>query len=175
MPVSMTVRAMIKKGGRVNKVTSEGKKIPGKCPHCNAETLSEAIVDDKFQHGVGETIHELTASVPVIGCDTCEECWTDYRAENIRERVIRELFGEIPPQQVKLDDGHYLEVLHTAHVLTSVFDDHILTHPAVMQDQDFTEKANKAFDALWDFYQVCGVKRHEFGEKESEQDKGNKG
>ena len=51
------------------------------------------------------------------------------------------------------------EVLHTASVIMDMFDRHISGHPAVeFGDEEVITAAQKAFDSLFDFYQLCGSK-----------------
>ena len=51
------------------------------------------------------------------------------------------------------------EVLHTASVIMDMFDRNISEHPAVeFGDEDLKNAAQRAFDGLFDFYQLCGSK-----------------
>ena len=47
------------------------------------------------------------------------------------------------------------EVVHTASILMSLFDDYLLGHGAVEADEEVKAAAQKAFDGLYDFYQLC--------------------
>jgi hypothetical protein len=61
------------------------------CDFCGKHTLTESMQWERFSHGAGGTDiidHVvLKAYVPVISCGSCEEAWTDYRGEEIREAV----------------------------------------------------------------------------------------
>lgn len=150
------------------------RSVEGKCLHCEAEgCLSEVIVADTFEYGINGGVVELTASVPVIGCDKCEETWTDYRADEIKHKVIVELFGEAPTKPVVLDEFHYHEVLHTASLFNHMMEDFIISHPVTLQDAEVKKAADVAAEALADLYQAAGNAAYNFREKQNEQNKGN--
>jgi hypothetical protein len=152
-------------------VSTISRPVQGDCIHCQAKnSLSEVICTDTFQQGVYGTIVELVASVPVIGCDKCEETWTDDRAAQIKHKMVVELFGEIPeqlPKSVTLDDYYYTEVLNSSFLLHSMFEEHIATHPVTLQDLEVKSAADAASEALFRLYQTAGSARHNFMEKES--------
>jgi hypothetical protein len=147
------------------------RHVPGDCIHCGAKnSLSEVVCSDTFEQGINGGVVELVASVPVIGCDKCEETWTDDRAAQIKHKIVVELFGEIPEQPAKpvtLDDFYYTEVLQTSYLLHSMFEEHIATHPVTLQDLEVKSAADAASEALFRLYQTVGSARHNFMEKES--------
>lgn len=63
------------------------------CDFCGKHTVIESMRWDRFPHGAGGTDiidHVvLKAYVPVISCENCEEAWTDYRGEELRDAVSR--------------------------------------------------------------------------------------
>lgn len=61
------------------------------CPSCESHNLQEEILVDNFQYGLDEDKIELSASIPVIGCKDCGEKFTDYRAEEIKDLMIRNI------------------------------------------------------------------------------------
>jgi hypothetical protein len=48
------------------------------------------------------------------------------------------------------------EVLHTAHIMASMFDDFIVRHAATQADSEVKAAADKISESLGDFYQLCG-------------------
>ena len=48
------------------------------------------------------------------------------------------------------------EALHMAHVLTTMVEDHLWTHPAITQRPEWHALAGKAVNALADLYQAIG-------------------
>ena len=50
------------------------------------------------------------------------------------------------------------EVLHTSSIVMQMFDDYLLSHGAVEADPEIKEAAQRAFDSLFEFYQLCGRK-----------------
>jgi hypothetical protein len=71
--------------------TSEIIRKDEPCDFCGKHTLTESMQWEYFNHAAGATdiiAHVvLKAYVPVISCESCEEAWTDYRGEEIREAV----------------------------------------------------------------------------------------
>ncbi len=51
------------------------------------------------------------------------------------------------------------ELLHTASIVMRMFETHVLEHPAVeFGDDELKAGAERALEALLDFYQLCGSK-----------------
>jgi len=61
------------------------------------------------------------------------------------------------PSDAALGPGHYHEVLHTAHIVSSMFDQFIREHPATQQSPALREAADSLSSALADFYQLAGA------------------
>ena len=57
-----------------------------------------------------------------------------------------------------MDKFSYHEVLDRTHVLVSVLDDHILTHPVIENDPELKKKAEEAEASLGELYQLIGQK-----------------
>jgi hypothetical protein len=63
----------------------------------------------------------------------------------------------------KIDQFHQHEVLHTAQIISSMFEDYIVTHRCTQSDPEILEAAEKISAALADFYQLVGQKNLEDG------------
>ena len=66
---------------------------------------------------------------------------------------------EEEPPPVEITEFHLHEVLHTASIIENMFDTHIVEHVAVSQSSVLKEAAEKASQALHDFYQLVGTLR----------------
>lgn len=62
----------------------------------------------------------------------------------------------VPP--IKIDEFHKHEVIDRAHVIRSMWFEHINDHPAVTADPDIAKAAARVGDSLEAFYQLCGEK-----------------
>lgn len=71
------------------------------------------------------------------------------------------IYNPAKEAKVELNDGHFHEVQHTAHLMQDMFNNYILDHPAVMQTPELKEAADKAMDVLCDFYQKVGAYKYE--------------
>jgi hypothetical protein len=72
--------------------TAETTRRDEPCDFCGKEhAVVETMQWERFPHGAGGTDiidHVvLKAYVPVISCENCDEAWTDYRGEEIRDAV----------------------------------------------------------------------------------------
>jgi hypothetical protein len=56
----------------------------------------------------------------------------------------------------KINEGHYLELMDRIHVVTSLIDDHILSHPLTENKKNIKKKITKAIGKLYDAYQYVG-------------------
>lgn len=56
-----------------------------------------------------------------------------------------------------LDEFHQHEALHTAHVLTETWAEHVMDSRFVEAYPDIAAKAEKAMDAMMDVYQAIGI------------------
>lgn len=56
------------------------------------------------------------------------------------------------------NDGHTHEALHTTHVLMDTFGNHVLETRCIEQFPDVKVAAEKAHQALFDLYQLIGMK-----------------
>ena len=54
------------------------------------------------------------------------------------------------------DDFGKHEVLHTASIIMSMWEDFILEHEATKVAPEVSAAAQTAFEAIHDFYQACG-------------------
>lgn len=66
--------------------------------------------------------------------------------------------GDTSRGETRIDAFSQHEVLHAAHIITSMFDDFISEHVAVKADAEMTEAAERISRSLADFYQLCGRK-----------------
>lgn len=62
---------------------------------------------------------------------------------------------------IKINDGHYLELMDRLHVVMSTIDDHILSHPLTEGHKDIRFQIQYALGQLWDAYQLVGQKEIE--------------
>jgi hypothetical protein len=59
-------------------------------------------------------------------------------------------------EKVKINSGHYLELMDRLHVAMSTINDHILEHPLTEQESDIQSLVEDAISNLWDAYQLVG-------------------
>lgn len=59
-------------------------------------------------------------------------------------------------EKVKINEGHYLELMDRLHVAMSTINDHILEHPLTEQESDIQSLVEDAISNLWDAYQLVG-------------------
>jgi hypothetical protein len=59
-------------------------------------------------------------------------------------------------KKVKINSGHYLELMDRLHVAMSTINDHILEHPLTEQESDIQSLVEDAISNLWDAYQLVG-------------------
>ncbi len=59
---------------------------------------------------------------------------------------------------MKLDEFHRHEVLDRGHVVREIWGEYVLDHPVVQNDPELLEVAQRAFEAVCEFYQTCGRK-----------------
>lgn len=60
------------------------------CAECGSQNTRESIQEEIFPYGVdGPDQILLHANVPVVYCCDCESSFTDYRAEEIRDNVVK--------------------------------------------------------------------------------------
>jgi hypothetical protein len=62
-----------------------------RCPSCDAVAI-QYLGNQSFQYGPKGWNVTLTCIVPYIYCGKCEEGFTDYRAEKIREDLVNSSF-----------------------------------------------------------------------------------
>ena len=67
--------------------------------------------------------------------------------------------------KVKLTGEHMHEACDRAFMLSSMFDEFLLQHPAVMGTPELKEKADAISDALGGFYRACGGAMADFDEQ----------
>jgi hypothetical protein len=59
-------------------------------------------------------------------------------------------------EKVKINSGHYLELMDRLYVAMSTINDHILEHPLTEQETDVQSLVESAISDLWDAYQLVG-------------------
>jgi hypothetical protein len=59
---------------------------------------------------------------------------------------------------VKIDQFHRHEVLHTTHIVSAMFEDHVATHAYTLSDPEVLAAAEKVSAALADLYLLVGQK-----------------
>lgn len=55
------------------------------------------------------------------------------------------------------DEFGYHEVLHTAHIMTCMWSDHIIDHGAVCLDSELREEADRIGSEIANFYQKVAI------------------
>jgi hypothetical protein len=59
---------------------------------------------------------------------------------------------------MKINDGHYLELMDRLHVVSCTIDGHILNHPLAEVNKDIQIKIDEALSLLMEAYQMVGNK-----------------
>lgn len=64
--------------------------VDRRCPHCATDAkVIERWMKEFFPYGVGvDARTELPVTQPVLTCLSCEESWTDWRGEAIRDNAV---------------------------------------------------------------------------------------
>jgi len=57
-----------------------------------------------------------------------------------------------------INNGHYLELTDRAHVVASIFYDHIVEHPLAIEDEEIKQAADEIGTSLYEFYQLVAGK-----------------
>ena len=57
---------------------------------------------------------------------------------------------------MKINNGHYLELMDRLHVQLCTIEDHLLGHPLTQNEKQVEELIQKASDLLAEAYQVVG-------------------
>ena len=60
--------------------------------------------------------------------------------------------------EIKINDGHYLELMDRIHIVMCTLNDHILHHPLTENEIEITKKVEDVISSLWDAYQLVGNK-----------------
>ena len=77
------------------------------CPLCGCEGVITSRKDHTFSYGSGESEVELTVSVLVHRCDTCEFEYLDESAERLKHDAVCDHLGVLSPGKIRLiREGH---------------------------------------------------------------------
>jgi hypothetical protein len=57
---------------------------------------------------------------------------------------------------MKINDGHYLELLYRLHVIMCNIEEHCIKHPVSKKNKDIRFQLEYALGQLWDAYQQVG-------------------
>lgn len=60
--------------------------------------------------------------------------------------------------KIKINEGHYLEIMDRLHVIMMNIQDHVIDHPLTDNHPDVKKKVKKAQIKLWKAYQLIGNK-----------------
>lgn len=60
--------------------------------------------------------------------------------------------------KIKINEGHYLEIMDRLHVIMMNIQDHVVDHPLTDNHSDVKKKVKKAQIKLWEAYQLIGNK-----------------
>lgn len=63
---------------------------------------------------------------------------------------------------MKINDGHYYELLDRIHVMIENIDNHLVNHPLSSKDKKIKKQLNKSIKHLSDAYQYVGNLTHDF-------------
>jgi hypothetical protein len=58
---------------------------------------------------------------------------------------------------MKINDGHYLELLDRLHVIMCNIEEHCIKHPVSKKNKDIRFQLEYALGQLWDAYQQVGT------------------
>ncbi len=64
-------------------------------------------------------------------------------------------------ENVKINAGHYLELMDRLHVVMCTLNDHCLEHPLTQKNEDIKFQIEYAIGQLWDAYQLVGNKDYD--------------
>lgn len=68
-------------------------------------------------------------------------------------------------KKVKINEGHYIELMDRIHVQMCVLEDHVNQHPLTSRHKKIKNLIEKSLELLWDAYQEVGNKHHKIGNK----------
>ncbi len=71
------------------------------CPLCGSEGITTSQHRHSFYYGSGESAVELTVTLPVRRCDTCEFEYLDEVAERVKHEAVCEHFGVLSPGEIR--------------------------------------------------------------------------
>ena len=71
------------------------------CPLCDREGVVTSWKDHTFSYGSGESEVELTVSVPVRRCGTCEFEYLDESAERLKHDAVCNHLGVLSPIEIR--------------------------------------------------------------------------
>jgi len=73
-------------------------------------------------------------------------------------------------ESIKINEGHYLELMDRLHVVGSNFENNILNHPLTetLDDKEFQEHLHKALSHIYDAYQKVGQLDYEHNYNEED-------
>ena len=57
---------------------------------------------------------------------------------------------------MEINPGHYLELMDRLHVVNSMIEDHITTHPLTDSLSEVKKLVEEAQSKLWEAYQIVG-------------------
>jgi len=60
-------------------------------------------------------------------------------------------------EQVKINDGHYTEMLDRVHIQMEMINDHLIQHPVAQQNKTLKQLLEKALTTLYKAYQETGA------------------
>ena len=69
------------------------------CPICGDTGIATSWNRHAFDYGSGETAVELTVSVPVRRCDSCEFAYLDEAAERLKHEAVWRHLGVLAPAE----------------------------------------------------------------------------
>ena len=71
------------------------------CPMCGDSGVTTSWNRHTFDYGTGDSAVELTVSVQVRRCDTCEFEYLDETAERLKHEAVCQHLGVLPPTEIR--------------------------------------------------------------------------
>ena len=71
------------------------------CPMCGNTGITTSWNCHAFEYGSAESAVELTVSVPVRRCESCEFEYVDEAAERLKHEAVCQHLGVLPPTEIR--------------------------------------------------------------------------
>src|ERR1043166_7694156 len=78
----------------------KSKATARRCPSCDSERITTAIVNDEFLYGEEPGAVSIPVTIPVHTCASCGVQFTDYVAEELRQEAVCRYLGVLTPAEI---------------------------------------------------------------------------